>query len=119
MSELIGYGEDYGSWKEFVDTQGMGDCQNIVSHIMSLNLPGVVKKMGPVAMDDDDYDDDYSDEPVAAPECGNHHWVEIDGHVYEFSKGTLKVDIDWGEDIYDPEVDNRSRYDIGPVRGRG
>ena len=38
-----------------------------------------------------------------------HHWVEINGEPYDFSKGTLKDYIDW-VDMYDPKVDEPERY---------
>ena len=38
-----------------------------------------------------------------------HHWVEIDGIPYDFSKGTLKDYIDFF-DIYSVEIDDEWRY---------
>ncbi len=38
-----------------------------------------------------------------------HHWVTIKNTIYEFSKGTLKDNIDWC-DLYNVDPEDESRY---------
>lgn len=77
--------EDIDNWKQYVDNQEMGECQTIVSHIMRMKLPGVEKCFGEIQIKDALYEEDYD-------KIMTHHWVKINGEIYDFSKGTLK---DW------------------------
>jgi len=81
-------------WKEIVDGQDLGDCQGIVSTINMWKIPGIKKHFGEVVVkypaDEDDYDKHMT-----------HHWVTYKGEPLEFSKGTLRLYVDW-EDEYDP-----------------
>lgn len=91
------------SWNTFIDSQVLGDCQLIVSDIVSYNIPGVVAIFGHIKLNEDIYsidEGDYIDKMT-------HHWAEIDGEIEEFSKGTLKNYIvfnnlyeTWCEDDY-------------------
>lgn len=97
------YDED--SWEEFIRNQEMGKCQSICYHIESLNIPGVKRIFGEILIDDIHYnvlEDDETDRFT-------HHWVTIDGKIYEFSKGTLEDYIDWF-DIYGVECEDESIY---------
>ena len=98
---LEDYGED--SWEEYVDRQEIGECQTIVSFI-TRSFPEVEKVFGEIEVDEP-YIDEYGDEQTLM----THHWVEINGEPYDFSKGTLKDYIDWS-DMYDPKVDEPERY---------
>jgi hypothetical protein len=99
----IRYDDLEKNWKKFVDKQENGDCQSIVSSIIH-EFPEVTKVFGEIEVDEPYYDED-GDEQILM----THHWVEIDGEIYDFSKGTLKNYIDF-YDIYDPEVDENWRY---------
>ena len=88
---------DYESYEEFVDNQDMGDCQGIVSDICR-NFPSANKVFGEIEIDDSYYDE-YGDEQNLV----THHWIEVDGIPYDFSKGTLKNHIQF-DSIYDPEI---------------
>ena len=91
------------AWKTFVDNQENGDCQGIVSTII-YEFKTVKKVFGEIEVDEP-YIDEYGDEQTLM----THHWVEINGEPYDFSKGTLKDYIDW-VDMYDPKVDEPERY---------
>jgi hypothetical protein len=39
-----------------------------------------------------------------------HHWVTLDGKIYDFAKGTLRGRLEVEVDIYDPEVIDSSIY---------
>lgn len=100
--------EDYGenSWKDFVDHQKMGDCQGIVASIIR-EFPQAKKVFGGIKLDEPcvDWDDGSANDEVT------HHWVEIYGDIYDFSKGTLKGYIDGIEDdMYEPDVIDDWRY---------
>jgi hypothetical protein len=88
-------------WKDFVDHQEMGNCQGIVATIIT-NFPEVTKVFGEIEVDEpftDPWDEDSEPNYLFT-----HHWVEIDGTYYDFSKGTLKDYIDWN-DVYGVETD--------------
>lgn len=86
------------TWKEFVDEQEIGDCQFIVASIIH-DFPDVIKVFGHIKLDDPVYsiDEDRDIDEIT------HHWVEIDGKQYDFSKGTLKYYIELN-DIYNPDI---------------
>lgn len=118
------FNEQYSSleeaWKEFVDSQSIGDCQSIVSIIGMMNLNGVETVFGEIEVDnpsyeeDMEYDDELDDEVQVEKEIFEfaHHWVTIDDKIYEFSKGTLEDYIDW-EDKYSVVPDSENRYSGG------
>jgi hypothetical protein len=89
--------EDFESYEEFVDNQSMGDCQIIVADIKR-NFNFVTAVFGEITIDGS-YIDEYSDEQNKV----THHWIEIDGVAYDFSKGSLKNYVRF-DDIYDPEI---------------
>ena len=91
------------AWKEFVDNQEIGDCQGIVSFVIH-DFPNVEKVFGEIEVDEP-YIDEYGDEQTLM----THHWVEINGEPFDFSKGTLKNYIDW-DNMYDPKIDEEYRY---------
>ena len=91
------------AWKEFVDNQEIGDCQGIVSFVIH-DFPNVEKVFGEIEVDEP-YIDEYGDEQTSM----THHWVEINGEPFDFSKGTLKNYIDW-DNMYDPKIDEEYRY---------
>lgn len=87
------------AWENFVDNQEMGDCQGIVANIIR-QFPQVKKVFGEINIADE------NDEP----EYFTHHWIEINGIPYDFSKGTLSNYIDW-DNLYDVEIYNEEwRY---------
>ena len=79
------------NWNEFVDGQTIGDCQSIVSSI-NRSFPSVKKVFGEIEIDFE-----YIDEKGEEQNLVTHHWVEIDGETYDFSKGSLQNHIDWNE----------------------
>ena len=87
------------AWKDVVDNQENGECQSIVADIIR-NFPQVTKVFGEIEIDEPYYDE-YDEEQTLV----THHWIEIDGEKYDFSKGTLKDYIDW-DDIYDVKPNN-------------
>lgn len=89
--------------EDFVDHQEMGGCQGIVSSI-TLSFPEVKKVFGEIEVDEP-----YIDEEGEEQNLMTHHWVEINGIPFDFSKGTLKDYIQF-EDIYTPGVENPERY---------
>jgi len=99
------YGFDYDkAWINFVDNQENGDCQSIVSNIVH-DFPRVKKCFGEIEVDEC-YIDEWGDEQNLV----THHWVEIDGNMYDFSKGTLRNYISWS-DIYDIDIEeDKWRY---------
>jgi len=99
------YGFDYDkAWINFVDNQENGDCQSIVSNIVD-DFPRVKKCFGEIEVDEC-YIDEWGDEQNLV----THHWVEIDGNMYDFSKGTLRNYISWS-DIYDIDIEeDKWRY---------
>jgi hypothetical protein len=90
---------DCQSWEDFVDGQENGDCQLIVSYIAS-EFPSVKKCFGEIERDIPYIDEDDEEQILQV-----HHWVEISGRYFDFSKGTLKDCINF-EHIYDPYVDD-------------
>jgi len=98
--------DDYGceTWKQFVDHQELGKCQSIVSSIVS-SFPKAKKVFGEIEVDDS-YTDEYGEEQTLM----THHWVEIDGEIYDFSKGTLSDYIEW-IDLYEVESEDW-RYNL-------
>lgn len=76
----------------------MGQCQDIVSAIKSLKLPNVEDCFGHILVDD----------PANAK--FTHHWITINGTIFEFSKGTLKENIEWF-DLYDVECEDANIYE--------
>lgn len=111
---------DYDRWEEFIDNQNMGECQSIVSLIISeFGNRGVIKVFGEIEVDnpsiyyEEEYDEDTDDYIEVKKENFKftHHWVKINGEIYDFSKGTLKDNIEWF-DLYDVSIDNEEwRYD--------
>jgi hypothetical protein len=97
--------EEHGeeSWEDFVDNQEIGNCQFISSSIAQ-DFLNVKRVFGEIEVDEP-YIDEHGDEQNLV----THHWVEIDGRYYDFSKGTLKDYIEW-DDMYNPFVDDLSRY---------
>ena len=106
-------GFDHNTWEEFIDNQDMGDCQLIVSIIVrQFGNRGVKEVFGEIEVDepsihyDEEYDEDVDDYIEVEKENFKftHHWIEINGKIYEFSKGTLKDNITW-DNLYDVSVD--------------
>ena len=95
--------EDVDSWEEYVDNQTLGECQSIVSFIKK-EFPVVDSVFGEIEIDEPYYDEDGEEQYKMT-----HHWIEINGVIYEFSKGTLKDYIDF-DDIYSVEVEDDHRY---------
>ena len=103
------------AWKDFVDNQVMGDCQYIC-HIIS-NIEGVEHVFGEIEVDYPSYEEvdeyDIDEDDYVESEKENyyftHHWVTINGIVYEFSKGTLIDYIDWN-DLYNVDCEDDNRY---------
>jgi hypothetical protein len=86
------------AWKNFVDNQENGDCQGIVYGII-YNFKNVKKVFGEIEVDEP-YIDEYGDEQTLM----THHWITINGKIYDFSKGTLSDYINW-DDVYDVNTD--------------
>ena len=95
--------DGHDNWKDFVDNQSIGDCQSNVSYIIK-KFPTAKKIFGEIEVDEP-----YKDEDGEEQTLMTHHWVEIEGKEYDFSKGTLKDYIDF-DDIYDPEIEDDSIY---------
>jgi hypothetical protein len=94
---------DYTNWKDFVDHQSLGDCQNIVGVIEE--LPLFESHFGHIKTDEPYYSSE-NDEMI---DVMTHHWVSLNGVPYEFSKGTLKEYIHF-DDLYNVNVEDVSRY---------
>ena len=93
------------AWEDFVDNQENGDCQSIVESIIN-GFGGSAKKVFGEIEVDEPYIDEWGEEQTLM----THHWVVIDGEIYDFSKGTLRDYIQW-YDIYDVHVDGEEwRY---------
>jgi len=86
------------AWENFVDNQENGDCQGIVSNIIH-DFKNVKKVFGEIEVDEP-YIDEYGDEQTLM----THHWITINGKIYDFSKGTLSNYINW-DDVYDVNTD--------------
>ena len=98
---------DEPDWKSFVDDQEIGDCQSIV-HAIKREFPEVTSVFGEIEVDEP-YIDEYDNEQTMV----THHWIEINGEIYDFSKGTLRDYIEW-DDVYSPESEDYSMYH--PIR---
>ena len=95
------------SWQEFIDNQVMGDCQSIVADIVR-EFTSAKKKFGNIEVDIPAVYNE--DDEVVENYYFTHHWVEIDDHIFDFSKGTLKDSIEWA-DLYGVEQDgDKWRY---------
>jgi len=97
--------EGYSSWNEFIDHQRLGDCQGIVSSIIS-EFPQFKKHFGHIKTDEPF----YSSEDEEVIDVMTHHWVSLNGIPYEFSKGTLKHYIKFNN-LYDINIEDVSIYD--------
>jgi hypothetical protein len=97
--------ENECSWQQFVDGQEMGDCQGI-AHEVARNLPQFRRVVGEIDVDP------YIDEDGMEQTCMVHHWVTLDGLIYDFAKGTLRHHMDI-TDPYDPFVEDPSIYHAG------
>lgn len=100
--------EDYvcDKWIEVLDNQELGDCQSIVHSISKLNIPGVEPYFGEIKIMDP-LDEDWSKGKRGM--IMTHHWVTIDGEIFEFSKGTLKNYVNWFS-YEDPDEDDAIKY---------
>jgi hypothetical protein len=75
----------------------MGECQGIVYDICE-HFPSAKKVFGEIEIDGSYYDEDGDEQNLMT-----HHWVEIEGIPYDFSKGTLRDYIEFNS-IYDPDI---------------
>jgi len=106
-SELIDY-EGYNTWEEFVEQQKLGDCQSIVyklEDIGKMNKLPIDAHFGEIEIDDEYYnvnEDEYIDRFV-------HHWITINGEIFEFSKGTHKNYIEY-DDLYNVKPKDICKY---------
>lgn len=94
---------DYETWKDFVDNQNLGDCQNIV-YFITQEFPQVEKVLCEIEIDNS-YINENGDEQIYM----THHCVRIDGDLYEFSAGTLQNYINF-DDLYEVKVIDDYRY---------
>lgn len=105
------------AWKDFIDNQVMGNCQyicNIISEIDGVNhVFGEIEVDYPSYEEAEEYDNDAEDYVEIEKENYylSHHWVTINGIIYEFCKGTLNDYIDWS-DLYDIDCEDENRYKI-------
>jgi len=101
--------EEHGceSWEEFIDSQEMGNCQ-FIAHSIAAGFDEAVGVFGEIEVDQPSvYDLDGKPKENYR---FTHHWVEIEGQILDFSKGTLRENIDWA-DVYGVEPDEDSwRY---------
>jgi len=95
---------DYNNWKEFVDSQEMGDCQGI-AHDIARRF-GLKRVFGEIDVDEPYIDDDGEEQNKVT-----HHWIEMNGDIYDFAKGSLSDYVEF-MDKYDPEVDDESVYHV-------
>jgi hypothetical protein len=94
------------SYEQFIDNQSIGECQTIVNFIKH-DFPQVKKVFGEIEVDEP-YIDENDEEQILM----THHWIELNGKKYDFSKGTLMKYINW-IDKYDPSTEGeewRYRY---------
>jgi hypothetical protein len=91
------------TWKEFVDRQEPGDCQ-VIAHSIAHDLPQFKHVFGEIEVEP------YRDEDGEEQYRMTHHWVTLDGEIYDFAKGTLRGRLEVEEDHYDPEVLGTSIY---------
>jgi len=100
-------------WIKFVDKQKNGDCQSIVSSIMHYarqnDLPSIKAHFGEIEVEEPSSGYRDGKEIDENNKLFTHHWVTIDGEIYEFSKGTLKDNIDFSE-LYSVEPEDTERY---------
>jgi hypothetical protein len=82
------------NWKRFVDEQEMGDCQWIVA-LVNHDFPNTKKVFGHVRADNG--------------KLMAHHWIEVNGKIFEFSKGSLKEHILW-DDLYSVRPEYLPKY---------
>ena len=94
--------EGIDNWEEFVNNQKIGDCQGIVSDIKRMNIPEVECFFGELEIQEPKDENDFNKKMT-------HHWVEIAGEPFEFSKGTLKDYVEW-IDIYGVEDEGEIEY---------
>ena len=99
--------EEDCSWEHFIDNQELGNCQSIVSGIKRFNIDGVVAKFGEIEVID--YTEEEYENKVMT-----HHWVEYNGEVLEFSKGTLKDFVDWNDE-YSIEDGGEVNYNYNEI----
>jgi len=109
IKQMLLINTDYSTWEEFIDNQTMGDCQGIVYSIIQYSqknkLP-VEKHFGNIKVDEPI----YIGEKDEMNDLFTHHWVTINGEIYEFSKGTLKDHINF-HDLYSVEAEDETIYD--------
>lgn len=96
---------EYDSWEDFVNDQSLGDCQYITNLIEKLNLPGVVHCIGEIELDEPYYSIESDSMEIKMV----HHWVKINGTIFDFSKGTLKYYLE-DQDLDSVEVIDDWRY---------
>ena len=96
--------EGFDTWSEFVNNQQLGDCQYIVSSIVT-KFPQFKKHFGHITTDES-Y---YSSEDDEFINVMTHHWVSLNGISYEFSKGTLKNYIKFNN-LYSVDIEDASIY---------
>jgi hypothetical protein len=81
---------NFDEWKKFVDSQEMGQCQEITKVIQ--DKFNVKRMFGSIVYDEES---DYSI---------NHYWIEFNGKMYDYAKGTLNGYLDFGDELYNVEV---------------
>lgn len=81
---------EYQSWEDFIDSQNLGDCQSIINNIKNMNIDGVKAIFGEIEIL-------YPNDKKYYNKIMTHHWIEIYGQIYEFSKGTLIDYVDWND----------------------
>lgn len=92
------------NYEQFIDNQSIGECQTIVSFIKH-DFPQIKKVFGEIEVDEP-YIDENGEEQILM----THHWIELNGKKYDFSKGTLTKYIDW-IDKYNPSTEDEEwRY---------
>ncbi len=102
--------EDYNNWEEFVDNQKLGDSYSIVyklEEICKNNDLTVDICFGELEIENEYYNNnnnEYIDRFA-------HHWVEMNGRIIDFSKGTVKEYIQWNN-LYsvESEVSKYPKY---------
>ena len=88
---------------QHVRFQALGDCQ-VIAHSVAHDLPQFKRVFGEIEVEP--YRDWDGEEQCRAA----HHWVTLDGKIYDFAKGTLRGRLEVEVDIYDPEVIDSSIY---------
>lgn len=93
------------SWEEFIDSQTMGDCQQIAADVE--RLFGFRRVFGEIECDDAV----WSREDGEYLQTATHHWnMDCTGNILDFSKGTLRGRISDYEGDYSVEVMDEARY---------